>query len=56
MAESRRQNITKTVEVNSGGLFRFIRSRVPTAVDAEDILSLLKKASNATLRLGPFFG
>lgn len=38
MAESKRQNITKTVQENSGGLFRFIRSRVPTAADAEDIL------------------
>lgn len=38
MAERKRKNITQTVEENSGGLFRFIRSRVPTAADAEDIL------------------
>lgn len=38
MAESKRQDIAKTVEENSGGLLRFIRSKVPTAADAEDIL------------------
>lgn len=38
MAVQKRQNITKTVEENNSGLFRFIRSKVPTAADAEDIL------------------
>ena len=38
MADRKRQDITKTVEENSGGLFRFIRSKVPTTADAEDIL------------------
>lgn len=38
MAERKQQNITQTVKENSGGLFRFIRSRVPTTADAEDIL------------------
>lgn len=38
MAEQKRENITQTVKENSGGLFRFIRSKVPTTADAEDIL------------------
>ncbi len=38
MAQQRKQNITGVVKEYSNRLFRFIRSRVPTTADAEDIL------------------
>ena len=38
MAQQRKQNIASVVQTYSNRLFRFIRSRVPTTADAEDIL------------------
>lgn len=38
MAESPRQNITSVVKEYSNRLFGFIRTRVPTTADAEDVL------------------
>lgn len=38
MAKKQRQNISSIVKEYSGRLFGFIRSRVPTNADAEDIL------------------
>lgn len=38
MTQKRKQNITGVVKTYSNRLFNFIRSRVPTAADAEDIL------------------
>ena len=38
MAEERRQNITGAVAEYGNRLFRFIRGRVPSTADAEDIL------------------
>lgn len=38
MAKQSRQNIASVVKENSNRLFRFIRGRVPTTADAEDIL------------------
>ena len=38
MAKPQKQNISGAVKAYSNRLFRFIRSRVPTTADAEDIL------------------
>ena len=38
MVQKRKQNITGVVKTYGNRLFNFIRSRVPTAADAEDIL------------------
>ena len=38
MVQQKKQNITSVVKTYGNRLFRFIRSRVPTAADAEDIL------------------
>ncbi|MCB9283572.1 MAG: sigma-70 family RNA polymerase sigma factor [Lewinellaceae bacterium] len=38
MADQPRQNITSVVKTYSNRLFSFIRSRVPTTADAEDVL------------------